>query len=364
MQRTKSPKLRLLLALGLMMGVIGAAAQPAAAAESGALFMISNAASGNEVLVYERGADGMLSHVGSVATGGNGSGDGLGSQGSVTLTDNGRWLLVVNAGSDSVSVFRVDGTSLTLTDTEASRGDRPESVDIHRDLVYVLNAASADVSGYRLVNGNLMPINPGVRELSAESADPAQVEFSPDGSSILVTEKATNLLTVFGVNARGNLSMGSSSPSAGMTPFGFEFDRRGHAIVSEAFGGAPGLSTVSSYDLSRRQATVIETEATTQTAACWVAITSNGAYAYSANTGSGTVSRFALASDGTLTLLGHTESGASPIDIDLTGDDSYAYVVNAEEDSISVFAVGSDGSLTMVQKVTGIPATALGIATP
>lgn len=207
----------------------------------------------------------MLTHVGTVGTGGAGSGDGLGSQGSVTLSDNGRWLLVVNAGSDSVSVFRVDGTNLTLTDTEGSRGDRPISVDIHRDLVYVLNGVSADVIGYRLVNGDLRPSTAAISELSSESANPAQVEFSPNGSQLLVTEKDTNLLTVFNVNSRGNLSAGSSTPSAGITPFGFEFDRRGHAIVSEAFAGALGASTVSSYAVTPRQTRVLDTEATTQT---------------------------------------------------------------------------------------------------
>ena len=106
----------------------------------------------------------------------------------------------------------------------------------------------------------------------------------------------------------------------------------------------------------------IETEPTTQSAACWIALTSDGAYVYATNTGSNTISRFSLDSNGDLTLLGQTDSGASPIDMDLTGDDSFAYVVNGGSDSISVYAVGSDGSLTLLQTVTGLPAAALGVA--
>lgn len=360
---------KLMTVWAVLAGLLGVTAMPAAASTvgSGAVFTISNAADGNEVLVYERDAAGMLALIDTVATGGNGSGDGLGSQGSVTLTDDGRWLLVVNAGSDSVSVFGVEGTTLALTDTESSRGDRPISVDVHGDLVYVLNGASSDVSGYRLDNGELDPIPGVVRPLSGEAVDPAQVEFSPDGGTLAVTEKATNLITLFGVKSNGRLFRGTSSPSAGETPFGFEFDGVGHLVVSEAFGGAPGLSTVSTYRSTQRGVAnlgvlPIETEATTQTAACWIALTSDGAYAYSTNTGSGTVSRFSLTADGNLTLLGQTPAGTSPIDMDLTADDAFAYVVNAGSDSISVYAVGSDGSLTLLQTVTGLPAAALGIA--
>jgi 6-phosphogluconolactonase (cycloisomerase 2 family) len=353
----------LLVVLGLLIGLVGVTASPAAAqTESGAVFTMSNDAAGNEVLVYERDANGMLTLSANVPTGGNGSGDGLGSQGAVTLSDDGKWLFVVNAGSDSVSVFSVDGTNLTHTDTESSRGDRPISVDVRSNLVYVLNGASSDVSGYRFDGGQLEPIQGAVRRLSGRNVDPAQVEFSTDGTSLAVTEKATNLITIFRIMRGGRLSPASSSPSAGETPFGFEYDPNGHLVVSEAFGGAPGLSTVSTYRMSPFQVQVIETEATTQTAACWIALTSDGAFVYATNTGSNNVSRFSLTSDGDLTLLGQTDSGMGPIDMDLTGDDHFAYVVNGGSDSIGVYAVGEDGSLTLVQTVAGLPASALGLA--
>ena len=113
----------------------------------GAVFTMSNAAGGNQVVVFARAGDGTLSHVADYATGGEGSGGGLGSQGAVRLSDDGSWLLAVNAGSDEVSVFRVNGTTLELTDTVWSGGDSPISVDVHGDVVYVLNAGSANIAG-------------------------------------------------------------------------------------------------------------------------------------------------------------------------------------------------------------------------
>src|SRR5262245_33731875 len=85
----------------------------------GAVYTMSNAASANHILVFDRQADGALSPAGSVATGGKGTGAGLGSQGGVVLTDDGDWLLAVNAGSDSVSVFAVGQQGLRLTDVAA-----------------------------------------------------------------------------------------------------------------------------------------------------------------------------------------------------------------------------------------------------
>src|SRR5262249_32721375 len=66
---------------------------------SGAVYVLSNATSGNQVLVYNRSSNGSLSAGSSYATGGNGTGAGLGSQGSVIFGEQGgeRYLFAVNA---------------------------------------------------------------------------------------------------------------------------------------------------------------------------------------------------------------------------------------------------------------------------
>jgi 6-phosphogluconolactonase (cycloisomerase 2 family) len=142
------------------------------------------------------------------------------------------------------------------------------------------------------------------RPLSGGSgADPAEVSFNRDGSLLVVTEKATNLIDVYVVGSNGAAGPPTSNPSAGMTPFGFAFDQRNHLIVSEAFGGAPNASAVSSYSaaLSGILSVISESVPDLQTAACWIVITNSGRYVYTSNTGARPASRQAFVRRQTVT---------------------------------------------------------------
>src|SRR5439155_1348571 len=91
---------------------------------------------------------GTLSAAGTIATGGTGTGGSLGSQGAVALSDDGRRLFAVNAGSNDVSVFDVGPTGLSLASQTASGGTLPISLTAHGSLPYVLNAGNLSlVSG-------------------------------------------------------------------------------------------------------------------------------------------------------------------------------------------------------------------------
>ena len=153
-----------------------------------------------------------------------------------------------------------------------------------------------------------------------------------------------------------------------VTPFGFAFDRRGNALVSEAFGGAANASAVSSYgfeDWAPAKPTVISASvADTQSAACWVVVTPNGRYAYVTNTGSGTISSYNVQRSGTLALAQAiaATSGAGPIDSAISADGRGLFVLNAGSNSITSFAIGRDGSLTAAASATGLPAGSNGLA--
>lgn len=336
---------------------------------AGAVFTSTNGADGNYVLVFPRYADGQIGEPAMAPTGGTGSGAGdLGSQGAVTLSDDGRWLLVVNAGSDDVSVFRLSAAELTLTDRVPSGGTFPVSVAIHGDKVAVLNAGMPNnITGFRLSpDGKLMQVPGSTQPLSAEMTGPAQAAFHPNGHALVVTEKATNLITTFILGEDGVLRR--STASASPTPFGFAFDPRGRLVVSEAVGGEPGASVLSSYALSRngRVNVITGSVATTQTAACWVVITSNGRYAYTTNTGSGSVSSFTLDNRARLSLLdpvaANTGEGSSPIDMALSRDSRFLHVLTPGTGMVQSYAVGSGGSLSELGSVDGIPGSAYGLA--
>ncbi len=347
-----------------------------ALADIGNVYTATNSTQGNRINQYLRLPNGALFSIGSVATGGAGTGAGLGNQGGVSISDNGRWLLAVNAGSNSVSVFRVGFLGLLWrTDTEPSGGDRPVSVTIHDDLVYVLNATGAgSISGFRLTDfGNLQPIAGSTRPLSgAASTGAAQIQFSPDGEMLVVTEKDTSLIDTYHVGSSGMAQGPLAQTSAGMTPFGFDFAHNDRLIVSEAFGGAPGASAVSSYDLFNNGMlqTITASAATTLTAACWIKDTDNGRIAYTTNTGSGNISGYFIhPASGALTLLhadgitADTGPGSAPIDLALSRHSRFLFVLNSGAGQIMGFRVNEgNGSLTHVSTVSGLPAGTNGLA--
>src|SRR2546429_6032913 len=213
-----------------------------------AVYTLTNQVGGNAVAVFTRAADGTLTAAGTIATGGAGTGAGLGSQGAIALSDDGRWLFAVNAGSNEVSALRVGPSGLTLTSRTASGGTLPISLTVRGNVLYVLNAGgTGNITGFTVgEDGRLRAIAGSTRSLSGSAVGPAQVAFSPDGRSLIVTEKNTNLIDVYSVGRNGIASGPASVASAGATPFGFAFGPRGDVFVSEASGSA------SSYDLGRR----------------------------------------------------------------------------------------------------------------
>jgi len=358
------------LGLALALGAVDASAQDGFRKKVvGAVYTATNAADGNAVLVFDRLPDGRIVPGVSVPTGGNGSGAGLGNQGGLVLTRDGRLLLVVNAGSHSISVFKIHPRGLRLLDVEPSGGMRPVSVTEHHGVVYVVNAGSDNISGFRIqYDGHLQPLDGSTRALSGTGTGAAQIGFSPDGNVLLVTEKATNKLVTFQVDRDGYAGQAQVQDSNGETPFGFAFGMRHQLFVSEAFGGAPDASAASSYEVDDAGllTTITPSALTNQTALCWLVVTPDGRYAYGTNAGSGSISGYLIGFDGTIELLdadGRTGvTGGGPIDMALTADGRYLYILVGGTNAIAAFSVEGDGSLTLLPDAAAVPAGANGLA--
>ena len=341
------------------------AAHPDDAPAAGWVFTETNAAAGNEVLRFARAKDGTLTAAGSWSTGGLGTGSGLGSQGAVVLTANGDHLVAVNAGSNSVSAFRLKGGNLALTDTVGSAGTRPISLAVHDHWVYVVNAgAGGNIAGFRLDGHGMLSLVAGsIRPLSA-GATPAEIAFDPHGRVLVVTEKSTNTIDTYTVDGKGAASGPMSYPSAGMTPFGFAFDKRGHLLVSEVGPGAGG-SSASSYAVERDGSVAVISAAVPngQTAACWLTVTPNAKYAYTANTPSNDISSYRVGKNGELTLVqAVAATGTAPGDMAVSHNGKFLYAVMSGAGSITGFRVGHDGSLAWVTTVAGLPRGVVGLA--
>jgi 6-phosphogluconolactonase len=361
--------LRTLFMAGLAMGLASPGLSNAQTGDSdntGAVFVMNNAVDKNEVIAYRRATDGTLQETGRFATGGRGSGgnnDPLESQGSLKLSQDHTLLFAVNAGSGSVSVFRVHGSQLSLVDKVISGGSEPNAVAQYGNLVYVSNVGgSSSVVGFQLDHGKLTQIPNSTRFLSTNNSGAGGLAFSPDGRFLVVVERLTNDIDVFRVQGDSTLSPIVVNPSAGPGAFSVSFAPNGAALVSETGPSAvPNGSAISSYEIATNGTlSPISTSVPTLGAAnCWNVVTPDGTFVYTSNAGSSTISGFAIANTGALTALSGTIVGTNPegatnLDIAVSSDGKFIYTLNSVAGAIGIFAVQKDGTLLNVGSASGI----------
>jgi 6-phosphogluconolactonase (cycloisomerase 2 family) len=326
-----------------------------------AVFVQTDNTSGNAVVAYDRSSNGTLAKAGTYATGGEGGAldgsvvDHLASQGSLFADRAHGLLYAVNAGSDTLTVFSVDGDHLSRVQVISSGGTFPVSVTAHGNAVYVLNARDGgSVQGFLRLGDRLVRVPAWHRALGLDPAavpefthSPGQVAFTPDGSKLIVTTKGnTNDIDVFGVDLLGGLSAKPVVTSDPSTPFAVTFDRRGHLVVAES-----GTNSVATFTVHRSGTlSLIDRQATGQQATCWVVRA--GDHLYASNAGSGTVSGYTDEGSGTLRSLGTTATDAGTVDATATPDGRFVYVDTGASGVVDEFAVHGNGSLTKLGSVT------------
>lgn len=337
---------------------------------NGAVFVMTNAADRNEIIAYKRSADGALQEGHSFPTGGRGSGgvtDPLGSQGSLTLTQDHSLLLAVNAGSGDISVFRVHGAILSLVDRVPCGGSEPVAVAQRGNLLYVVNAGgSSNVTGFRLEHdGRLRAIPDSIAFLTTANSGAASLSFSPDGQFLLVTEKITNNIDAFHIQIDGTLGPIVVNPSVGPGAFAVLFAPNGAALVSETGpAGGHNAAAISSYAVlpNATLSPISSSVPTLGAATCWQAVTPDGHFVYTSNSGTSTISGFSIAANGALTPLSGTvvatlPSGSTNLDMDISADGKFLYTLNSGTGTVNIFGIDQDGTLTSLGDVGGLSAS-------
>jgi 6-phosphogluconolactonase len=353
-------------------GGTAARADASGSAVIGQLYVNDNTAGTNTVSGFDRHADGTLTPLpGSpFAIGGAGTGHGIGSQGALQLSADGRYLLAVDAGSSEISVLRIkpDGE---LTEAEgspvSSRGNEPVSIAVHGDLVYVANAGAggSNYTGFTLnAGGHLRPIE-GSTVSVPDGAGLGDVLFSGDGTRLVGVRVNTSLIDSFTVDAFGRLTAAAGSPFAAQAagPFGSEFrpTNANQLFVSNAHAGALA-GTVSAFtDGADGTLTSIGSSpyADNQTAPCWVEISADGQFLFAVNTASNSVSSYSIAGDGSLTLLGSTAfntAGLGAEDARLAPDGQTLWVVGTGSHTINGFTVSGGTLSPIASSATVLPA--------
>lgn len=405
-----------------------ATALPTAASLStaeGAVYAMTNDFAANSVVAYARQADGTLSMVGEFETGGQGAnfdgGEGLDpliSAYSLLLTDDNDFLLAVNAGSSSVTAFRInDDFSLTRTNTVRSGGVGPNSI-AYRDGFVVVSNIDADgvfngepdqegsLRSFRLTpEGRLIPIPRSVRRLENR---PSAVQFTPDGSHIVVASinagsaalasGSTDELVVFEIDDFGRPSRFPTGAGASTLPgnaegrnlpsaIGFEIVEnagREFVVVTEARefrpDGTPpilpGLQTgsVSTWELnSAGGLTPINMDVLAgssftdgQRTACWIEFSADESYFWVSNALESTISAYSF-NAGQISLVSEVAAAGTPpspsnpfgtsdgwIDMWISEDGRYLYQLFGLAGAVGVYEVNG-AALTHVQTVSNLP---------
>jgi 6-phosphogluconolactonase len=364
--------------------------------EGGAVYVLTNLAQGNAVVVFHRNADGTLTRMEEVATGGLGSGPGelppgfgpgpgpnpLDSQDGLVLTEDGRFLLAVNSKSNDVSVFAVHDDYLRLVDRTPTDGNFPVSVAHKGGLVYVLNEGESpdqvlggvpSITGFLLdITGKLHKIPNSTRAAGAPDSGPSEIAFSHDGRYLITTEMFTNQIKVFALDEDGMLKQTSTIRANNSTPLAVALGHDNLVVTTEGNDtghrvGSPNGATVSSYRLNDDGTleAIDRAISVNKTGTCWVRFSPDDRFAFTGDSGSGTVSSFAVSREGGLTLLGAVDTGgvaSVPIDLTVTPNGKFLYVLASFKGKVEGFRIGENGSLTSVGSASGLPITIQGIA--
>jgi 6-phosphogluconolactonase (cycloisomerase 2 family) len=371
------------LAALIVAGLVGTATVAAAADPVvGHVYVNDNTAGTNSIGGFEQHADGSLTPLtGSpFAAGGAGTGTIVGSQGSLQVTSDGRYVLAADAGSNQISVLQVeaDGALTAAAGSPVSSGGiEPVSIAIHGGLVYVANegngVSGSNYTGFTLNDGGqLSPLSGSTVSLPV-TALPGDILFNPTGKNLIgievgTTDPSTFRIDSFQVGADGRLTPAVNSPFAAEAagPFGSEFSPTSphHLYVSNAHGGA-GNGSVSAFSVTpnaKLSPIGASPYADGQTAPCWVEISHDGRYLFAVNTGSTTISSYRILANGTLRYLSSTPFnsgvGIRPFDARLDVGGQNLYVVDAAIPAVSGFAV-TGGTLTeLASSPAALPAGA------
>jgi 6-phosphogluconolactonase len=324
----------------------------------GAVYTSTNGASGNAVVAYARGADGSLTRIGSFSTGGIGMGTGVdafGSQFPVILSDDHTHLYVVDAGSHDISVFQVErGGGLVWRQRIDSRGSMPVSLAIRGSHLYVLNQGDNSVGGFQVGDDGLLTSLAGAWQHLPSGAAGASTVRAAD-RALLVTERTTNRIDVFPLAGDGRIGQADTVASHGIEPFGFDIGRGGLVVVSEA-----SANTVSSYRLRGDDLTLKDGSVPTDgSATCWIILSPDERFAFTANAGSSSVTAYAVDPNATIQrqAIGTLPAGSAPLDLDVTSDNRFVYAVEAGSGGIGAFQIGADGTLTALAGASGAGGT-------
>jgi 6-phosphogluconolactonase len=366
-----------LVAVAVPAFALGTSRTAGASKPSGKLYAQTNGLSGNQIVVFQRYADGSLKKVETVSTGGKGGAQEqpgcsatcpqLDTDSEVDATPDGSLVFAVNAGSNTISSFRATSNGLKLVDQVSSDGAFPFSLTSHGKELYVLDTDSRNIAGFTFTpTGALTPIPGSVQPLTGDAMPGAsrQIGFDKTGKVLVVSLLEPAEIDTFVVGAGGAAGTASETPSTTPLPFGFAFDKKDQLIMSQVTT-MTGAGSTATYSVSGTGAlTPIDTVTSNGALPCWAVVIPGQRFVFVANTGGGapggaSIATYALSSSGELTFKGVTPELSGELlktDEWVSPDGRYLYVMahqgtataGATDSHIDEYRIAGTGVLTFI----------------
>lgn len=248
----------------------------------------------------------------------NSTGGGAGGGSAATVASTTYYAYITNFDDDTVSAYRVNGSSggLTYLGDTGVNGDRPYGMAVHPNnkFLYIANAGSDEIAVFSInqANGDLTLVE---EEATNPSAFPHAMAMNSTGTRLYLANELEKTVVTYSVNATtGHLTFMSS------------------IATGQATGAAP-------HDVK-----VVDDQ-----------------FVYVANysTNSNSVNAFEIQGDGTLALIEEQASGTRPFKLAVY-DNRFLYSINRTSNDVHVFEIENDGSLTNIQIIaTGSTPTSI-----
>jgi hypothetical protein len=302
---------------------------------------MTNDANANQIKIYDAETRALIQTLPT-----HGKGGVSGNARGVKQLD-GEIVAAVNNGSNTVAIFRREGLGLRF-DELVTTTSAPVSIDFGNDHMYVAGATTIDSFKLHRHNVQWLDGTTGL-ELAGGGAPPngstAQVGVINE-KQLLVTLKAdpdpgtVDIVALRDGAVTGAAPKAVAAPAGSLAPFGFSVYRDGSALITLAHSAQDGLFRDGEF-----QATV----AAGQLGPCWT--TRVGKYVFTANTGSGTISR--LVGTGANVFIdaiaaARVTTGGSPLDIDADGGVLALIDHGAGQSHLSLFTYNQFGELVPI----------------
>jgi len=266
-----------------------------------------------------------------------------------------QYVIAAVPAANELVVYREDPNSGILTVLAGSpfaAGLGVQSVALHPSgkFFYAANSGEGDISLFTLSAG-VPTEQPPRTSVTPGGTTPEILAVDSAGAYLYVANVGSNNVSVFSIASNGDLSEVSGSPfPIGMQPLNMAIAPSGNFLYVTGGTFSPGSLEV--FSLSAGVLAFVQSQQT-GTSPNGLVIDPTGSYLYAANTEDGSISEFAIQSDGTVNPISgspvfESPTSSAPIALLVDKASKFLFVANQGANNVAGFSIGSGGGLSVL----------------